>query len=306
MDWGCILVQYDLILMWLYLQRHYFPNEVTFRYTGLGPNVISGDTIQPTTLPNQVMRDKWVNISLSILLTGKVLSYCGSPGGSVVKNLPVMQEIQERQVGCLSREGPLEEEMVTNSSILVWRIPQTEEPWRASLWGWQSQTWLSMHVVWIMTFFFKVLGQGSSFRKAESQRITLPWVWVFGHCCGTPVWALKPRRQNHMQESWGLISPKCLNVNWMTFQLANLGSPSWWENPQPCFSKDLWILPTVVHLRLMLLSTTLKTSCLKNNQGLPGWCNGKESTCQCSGQGFHPWSGKIPQLSLCATATEST
>ena len=132
---------------------------------------------------------------------------------------------------------------------------------------------------------------------------------MFGRCCGTPVWALKPRRQNHMQKSWGLISPKCLKtglVNWTTFQLANLGSPSWWENPQPCFSKDLWILPTVVHLRLMLLSTITKTSCLKNNQGPPGWFSGKESTCQCSGEGFHPWSGKIPQLSLCATATEPT
>ena len=53
----------------------------------------------------------------------------------MVKNLPVMQETQERQVGCLSQEGPLEEEMATHSSILVWRIPQTEEPWRASLWG---------------------------------------------------------------------------------------------------------------------------------------------------------------------------
>ena len=81
------------------------------------------------------MRNKRVNISLSILLAGKVLSFCGSPGGSVVKNLPVKQETQERQVGCLSQEGPLEEEIATHSSILVWRIPQTEEPWRASLWG---------------------------------------------------------------------------------------------------------------------------------------------------------------------------
>ena len=41
----------------------------------------------------------------------------------MVKNLPVMQEIQVRSLGW---EEPLEEEMVTHSSILAWRIPWTE------------------------------------------------------------------------------------------------------------------------------------------------------------------------------------
>ena len=43
----------------------------------------------------------------------------GFPGGSVVKNLPVMQEIQETQVQPLDWEDPLEEEMATYSSILA-------------------------------------------------------------------------------------------------------------------------------------------------------------------------------------------
>ena len=30
----------------------------------------------------------------------------------------------------LGREGPLEEDMATHSSILAWRIPWTEEPGR--------------------------------------------------------------------------------------------------------------------------------------------------------------------------------
>ena len=30
--------------------------------------------------------------------------------------------------GSLGREGPLEEEMATHSSILAWEIPGTEEP----------------------------------------------------------------------------------------------------------------------------------------------------------------------------------
>ena len=45
-----------------------------------------------------------------------------------VKNLPVMQEIQETWVQFLSWEDPLGEGMATHSSILAWRIPWTEEP----------------------------------------------------------------------------------------------------------------------------------------------------------------------------------
>ena len=34
-----------------------------------------------------------------------------------------MQETQEMQLGSLGREGTLEEEMATHSSVLAWRIP---------------------------------------------------------------------------------------------------------------------------------------------------------------------------------------
>ena len=39
-----------------------------------------------------------------------------------------MQETQETWVRSLGREDPLEEEMVTHSSSLAWRILWTEEP----------------------------------------------------------------------------------------------------------------------------------------------------------------------------------
>ena len=42
-----------------------------------------------------------------------------------VKNLPAMQEIWVQSLG---REDPLEKGTATHSSILAWRIPQTEEP----------------------------------------------------------------------------------------------------------------------------------------------------------------------------------
>ena len=43
----------------------------------------------------------------------------------MVKNLPAMQETQVQSLG---QEAPLEKGIATHSSILVWRIPWTEEP----------------------------------------------------------------------------------------------------------------------------------------------------------------------------------
>ena len=45
------------------------------------------------------------------------------PGGSVVKNPPAMQEIEEIWVQSLGQEDTLEESMTTHSNILAWRIP---------------------------------------------------------------------------------------------------------------------------------------------------------------------------------------
>ena len=43
----------------------------------------------------------------------------------MVKNQPTVQETWVRS---LSLEDPLEKGMTTHSSILVWRVPWTEEP----------------------------------------------------------------------------------------------------------------------------------------------------------------------------------
>ena len=63
----------------------------------------------------------------SLYLSPRQVELAGFPDGSVVKNLPAMQETQ---VQSLSQEDPLEEEMATHFSILAWRIPWTEEPGR--------------------------------------------------------------------------------------------------------------------------------------------------------------------------------
>ena len=62
------------------------------------------------------------------------MTYMGaSPVAQMVKNLPAVQETWVRSLG---QEDPLEEGMATPSSILAWRIPQTEEPGRLySPWG---------------------------------------------------------------------------------------------------------------------------------------------------------------------------
>ena len=49
-----------------------------------------------------------------------------------VKRLPAMRETQVRSLGW---EDPLEKEMATHSSTLVWKIPWTKEPGRLQSMG---------------------------------------------------------------------------------------------------------------------------------------------------------------------------
>ena len=53
---------------------------------------------------------------------------------TIKKSLPAVQETQVRSLG---QEDPLEAGMATHSSILAWRISQTEEPGRLQPMGLQ-------------------------------------------------------------------------------------------------------------------------------------------------------------------------
>ena len=55
----------------------------------------------------------------------------------LVKYLPA---VKETRVQFLGRDGPLEKEMATHSSILAWRNPRTEEPGGLQSIKSQSQT----------------------------------------------------------------------------------------------------------------------------------------------------------------------
>ena len=54
------------------------------------------------------------------------------PGGSVVKNLPVLQEMLVQSLG---QEDLLEKEIATHSTILAWKIPWMVEPGRLQSMG---------------------------------------------------------------------------------------------------------------------------------------------------------------------------
>ena len=76
----------------------------------------------------------------------------GFPNGSVIKNLPELQEIQVQSLGL---QEPLEKEMAIHSNILAWRIPQTEGPGGLQSLG--SQKELNITVTKQQFFFLKLL-----------------------------------------------------------------------------------------------------------------------------------------------------
>ena len=53
------------------------------------------------------------------------MEYGASLVAQTIKNLPAMQEAWVQSLG---QKDPLEKEMATQSSILAWRVPWTEEP----------------------------------------------------------------------------------------------------------------------------------------------------------------------------------
>ena len=59
------------------------------------------------------------------------------------KNLPAMQETWVRALG---QEDPLQKEMATQSNVLAWEIPWTEEPGRLQFTGSQKRhNWVTKH-----------------------------------------------------------------------------------------------------------------------------------------------------------------
>ena len=116
----------------------------------------------------------------------------GFPDGWEVKNLPATQEIQEAQVPSLGGEDPMEEEMATDSSILVWRIPWIEEPGGLqSMWSQRvREVWATEHTRMTnrLTFVFcvctlMVFWQWQLWKRPLClQRVTLIHSSFWGRC----------------------------------------------------------------------------------------------------------------------------
>ena len=84
--------------------------------------------MQADSLPSEPRGSPGYNLFQSPSLVESVsvsTQRLGFLGGSVVKNLPAMQETQVQFLGW---EDPLEKELATHSNILSRKIPRTEEP----------------------------------------------------------------------------------------------------------------------------------------------------------------------------------
>ena len=77
----------------------------------------------------------------------------------MLKNVPAMQETWAQS---LRREGPLEKGMTTHAGILAWRIPWTEDTWRATVHG-VVKSWTRMSdftFTFILEFLRRILKTG--------------------------------------------------------------------------------------------------------------------------------------------------
>ena len=90
-------------------------------------------TFQPHSLPSIPPTCRLLPFSGPLSFFFPVLGLWGFPGGSVVKNLPAVQEPMETWVWSLGQEDTLEEGMATHSSILAWRTSGKGES--GGLWG---------------------------------------------------------------------------------------------------------------------------------------------------------------------------
>ena len=129
------------LIMLFELVTELFPRKVEVLVTKSRPTLCDPVDCSPPGSPSTHFPNKNTGVGCHFLLQGIFpilgsnpglplcrqmlyhLNHQGSP--QKVKNLPAMQETRAPS---LSQEEPLQEEMATHSSILAWKILQTEEP----------------------------------------------------------------------------------------------------------------------------------------------------------------------------------
>ena len=107
---------------------------------------------------------------MTVLYLQKITQYLGFPGGSLLKNLPVTQEMQEMPVWSLGQEDPLEEGMVTHFKAIYSCLenPKDRGAWQATVhrvtksWAWlkrlSTQNPVSMKALRVLksSYYFKI------------------------------------------------------------------------------------------------------------------------------------------------------
>ena len=109
---------------------------------GRSPREGNGNPLQYSCLENSTDRGAWQATVHGVPGVGYDLATTPPPppmapaslGAQTVRNLPAMQETRAQS---LDQEDPLDKGMTTHSSILAWRIPQTEELGGLQSMGWQ-------------------------------------------------------------------------------------------------------------------------------------------------------------------------
>ena len=127
-----------------------FTGTVSFQgHKPWGGDVIGRWVSSQTHRLGEEIRNKHLHLPL--------VTHSGFPGGSVIKNLPAMWEMQVRSLG---QEDPLEKEMTTHCTILTWKIPWTEKPGWLQCMGSQrvGQGWAHTHDYNSLLTMFLTLG----------------------------------------------------------------------------------------------------------------------------------------------------
>ena len=92
------------------------------------------EVFQPFTVPSSSLGTVQEETRVSLYSLPLLAELQSSLVAQRINHLPAMRETQVRSLGW---EDPLEKEMATHSSILVWRSPWTEEPGRLQSTGLQ-------------------------------------------------------------------------------------------------------------------------------------------------------------------------
>ena len=115
MDW--------IALKWIKLQEFKLEEKMQWR----GKERQRCAPRNEATKESQKMMSGSVRDGVSLSLSASHRRALGFPGSAGVKE-PTCRRQWETRVWSRGQEDPLEEGMATHSSILAWRIPQTEKP----------------------------------------------------------------------------------------------------------------------------------------------------------------------------------